>query len=58
MVIPTRDSEPRLAGSPDLGSALDIESPAFDRPLRIGVLLDSLTALCAGMLNMSFTSDA
>jgi hypothetical protein len=44
LVFPTRDSEPRAAGSPDLGSALDIESPAFDRPLRIGVLLDSLTA--------------
>jgi hypothetical protein len=43
-VFPTRDSEPRSAGSPDLESALDIESPAFDRPLRIGVLLDSLTA--------------
>ena len=44
MVFPTRDSEPCSAGNPDLGSALDIESPAFDRPLRIGVLLDSLTA--------------
>jgi hypothetical protein len=44
IVFQTRDSEPRSAGSPDLGSALDIDSPAFDRPLRIGVLLDSLTA--------------
>jgi hypothetical protein len=44
MVVPTLDSEPRSAVSPDFTSALDVESPAFDRPLRIGVLLDSLTA--------------
>ena len=43
MVFPTRASEPGSADSPDLGPALDIASPAFDRPLRIGVLLDSLT---------------
>ena len=44
MGFPTRDVKPPSAGSPDLGSAPDIESPAFDRPLRIGVLLDSMTA--------------
>jgi hypothetical protein len=44
IALQSRDTEPRSDGSPELGSALDIESPAFDRPLRIGVLLDSLTA--------------
>ena len=44
MAVPTRDSAPTPAARPDLASPLDIESPAFDRPLRIGVLLDSLTA--------------
>ena len=44
MVFPTRDSTSHSADSPDLQSALAIESPAFDRPLRIGVLLDALTA--------------
>jgi hypothetical protein len=29
---------------PDGVPAIDIESPAFDRPLRVGVLLDALTA--------------
>jgi hypothetical protein len=43
-VLPTLDSKPRAGASPDLTPALDVESPAFDRPLRIGVLLDSLTA--------------
>ena len=41
--MPAHGSEPRSA-SPDFRSALDIESPAFDRPLRVGVMLDSLTA--------------
>jgi hypothetical protein len=44
MGFPIRDSPPHPADSLDLGSALDVESPAFDRPLRVGVLLDSLTA--------------
>ena len=44
MAFPARDFEPRSAGRPAPGAALDIEAPAFDRPLRIGVMLDSLTA--------------
>jgi hypothetical protein len=44
MGFSTLHSTPGAAASPDLGAALDIESPAFDRPLRVGVLLDSLTA--------------
>jgi hypothetical protein len=44
MGFPILDSEPRSSGSPEPWAAPAIESPAFDRPLRIGVLVDSLTA--------------
>jgi len=44
MVFPTLHSESSSGGNPHHASTLDIESPAFDRPLRIGVMLDSLTA--------------
>ncbi len=44
MGFPTRESTARSTVSPGLGPGLDLEAPAFDRPLRIGVLIDSLTA--------------
>src|SRR5262245_20299087 len=39
MVLPAFDPQPLLTGAPET----ELESPAFDRPLRIGVLLDGLT---------------
>jgi hypothetical protein len=43
MVFPTVDPQPLSTVTADVVPATDIESPAFDRPLRVGVLLDSLT---------------
>ena len=39
MVLPAFDPQPLLTGAPET----ELVSPAFDRPLRIGVLLDGLT---------------
>jgi hypothetical protein len=44
IVGPTLVTRSFSAVSPDIARAVDDEAPAFDRPLRIGVLLDSLTA--------------
>ena len=43
MVAPFVDPDSLPSIRPDGVPAIDIESPAFDRPLRIGVLLDGLT---------------
>jgi hypothetical protein len=42
MVAPLVDPDSLPSIRPDGVPAIDIESPAFDRPLRIGVLLDGL----------------
>ena len=43
MVAPLVDPDALPSIRPDAVPAIEIESPAFDRPLRIGVLLDGLT---------------